>query len=359
MKNFRSIALVALATIVASLNATAATLPNCVGEYSAATWNNCLGTETIDAPPGFGRYEGEWKNGKRHGQGIFYFLKDGLIFMGEFQNGNIDGQGTLTNAKGETKPVDLKLEIYGGKSSLKTTNTTSPAPTTPPPVANAIQTLNGNWYSPQWKYGYVLQNGVGTATSTNSPNFNVGQNIIQLTATAHNKFSGQQVYTDGKFYNVTATLQPDGNLYFEGEKNVKWTMTRVGAATNIKPTTHDSSLKNSSHPMEVGMCMGMVSHAIANNLIRKDRLQKNTANITNKYQPAFARLSSVVDKCTRGSSSGEVFKVCISKLDDRNDREFMNGFASGYGAALAGYSGYGTSEGLSIAVLEQTCIGIN
>jgi TPR repeat protein len=105
------------------------------------------------------------------------------------------------------------------------------------PTNNSIQALNGNWYSSQWKYGYVLQNGVGTATSTNSPNFQVGQNIIRLTPIAPNKFSGQQVYTDGKFYNITATLQPDGTLYFEGEKNVKWTMARVGAVNGHRVNT--------------------------------------------------------------------------------------------------------------------------
>lgn len=95
--------------------------------------------------------------------------------------------------------------------------------------ANAqLSALDGNWYSKQWKYGYVLKNGIGTATSTNSPNFQVGQNIIQLTATSNTTFTGRQVYTDGKFYNVNARLQSDGRLYFEGEKNAKWVMERVG-----------------------------------------------------------------------------------------------------------------------------------
>lgn len=101
------------------------------------------------------------------------------------------------------------------------------------PIGNAqdaVDVLDGNWYSTQWKYGYVLKNGIGTATSTNSPNFKVGQNIIQLTATSPTTFAGRQVYTDGKFYNVQATLQADGRLYFEGEKNVKWVMERVGSS---------------------------------------------------------------------------------------------------------------------------------
>ena len=93
-----------------------------------------------------------------------------------------------------------------------------------------IQRLDGDWYSTQWGYSYTLKNGVGIATSTNSPNFQVGQNIIQLSATSATTFSGQQIYTDGKFYRVNVTLLADGRLYFEGEKNAKWVMDRVVVA---------------------------------------------------------------------------------------------------------------------------------
>lgn len=97
---------------------------------------------------------------------------------------------------------------------------------------SAINNIDGQWYSPEWRYGYVLRNGVGTATSTNSPNFQVGQNIIQLAATSANTFTGRQVYMDGRFYNVNVTLLSDGRLYFSGEKNVQWTMQRVGGTQN-------------------------------------------------------------------------------------------------------------------------------
>jgi hypothetical protein len=89
-----------------------------------------------------------------------------------------------------------------------------------------LKQLDGNWFSKQWKYGYQLKNGVGTATATNSPNFQIGQKIIHLTAKSATAFVGQQVYTDGKFYNITVTLLADGRLYFEGEKNAKWYMER-------------------------------------------------------------------------------------------------------------------------------------
>jgi hypothetical protein len=103
----------------------------------------------------------------------------------------------------------------------------------------AIQTIDGNWYSPQWGYGYTLKDGVGIATSTNSPNFQVGQNIIQLRALSATTFTGQQVYTDGRFYLVNVILQPDGRLYFEGEKNAKWLMERVAAAPQSSGTKNN------------------------------------------------------------------------------------------------------------------------
>jgi hypothetical protein len=106
-----------------------------------------------------------------------------------------------------------------------------------------IQRLDGDWYSTQWGYSYTLKNGVGIATSTNSPNFQVGQNIIQLSATSATTFSGQQVYTDGKFYRVSVVLQPDGRLYFEGEKNAKWVMDRVNVAPQRTENTF-SDTKN-------------------------------------------------------------------------------------------------------------------
>ena len=94
---------------------------------------------------------------------------------------------------------------------------------------NGISQLDGAWYSPQWKYGYELKNGIGTATSTNSVNFSVGDKIINLAPAGKDMFEGVQVYKDGNFYKVTATLLPDGRLYFQGEKNVSWYMERVGS----------------------------------------------------------------------------------------------------------------------------------
>lgn len=107
------------------------------------------------------------------------------------------------------------------------------------PLCVALGKLNGHWYSEKWKYGYELTNGVGVATSSNSNNFKVGDKIIRLIPTGSNTFSGEQVYTDGKFYKIDVKLGADGSLVFAGEKNISWVMTRT-ASTNsagTKPQT--------------------------------------------------------------------------------------------------------------------------
>ena len=77
-----------------------------------------------------------------------------------------------------------------------------------------VSRLDGEWYSPQWKYGYRLKNGVGIATSTNSPNYKPGDEIIRVFHVEGNYFEGEQVYRDGR-------------LFIMGERNVSWYMERV------------------------------------------------------------------------------------------------------------------------------------
>lgn len=137
--------------------------------------------------------------------------------------------------------------------------------------ANDISQLDGDWYSFKWKYGYSLSNGKGVAFATNSPNFKVGQEIIRLTPVGKNSFVGENIYKDGKFYKVKATLQPDGKLLFEGEKNVKWEMEKIDPETyssivNSKPAKQAKSKPERRNqaadpkPADVDLfCSGMLS----------------------------------------------------------------------------------------------------
>ena len=90
-----------------------------------------------------------------------------------------------------------------------------------------VSRLDGDWYSPKWKYGYRLKNGAGIATSTNSPNFKPGDEIIRIYHIEGNDFEGEQVYRDGRFYRIELTLENDGRLFIRGEGNISWYMERL------------------------------------------------------------------------------------------------------------------------------------
>jgi uncharacterized protein len=201
-----------------------------------------------------------------------------------------------------------------------------------------IATLDGNWHSPQWKYGYVLKDGMGIATSTNSPNFQVGQNIIQLTATSPNAFTGQQVYTDGKFYKVTATLLPDGRLSFVGEKNVKWVMERIGAPPQAsspasQTTTSAPSAAGNSPSFDCGKVTTMVEKLICTN----PELSKLDVSLAETYKEAVSKDRSIRDdqrawnveknKCSDVDCLKTTYEDRISELTNfivRYDRAALN-----------------------------------
>ena len=63
-----------------------------------ATHNNLDGHGTETYPDG-GFYEGEFKNGRRHGKGRFSFVS-GDIYEGDFRNDQLDGTGIYTNTDG-------------------------------------------------------------------------------------------------------------------------------------------------------------------------------------------------------------------------------------------------------------------
>ena len=128
--------LVTLAVLLGSAGESFA-LPECPGSPTNSkkvwtSWNNCEGTviSTI-----FGsKYVGEWKDGKRHGQGTLYYLADnqfkGDIYVGEFKDGKWHGQGTYTFADGRVKEG---IWEYGKFKYAKKTSPVVIAKKTPKP----------------------------------------------------------------------------------------------------------------------------------------------------------------------------------------------------------------------------------
>ena len=90
-------------------------LPPCTG----GNYSNCFGTHTF----GNGnKYVGEWKNGKRNGQGIFTWA-NGNKYVGEWENGRLHGHGTFTYAKSGKKYVgEYKKNKQHGKGTYTWAN---------------------------------------------------------------------------------------------------------------------------------------------------------------------------------------------------------------------------------------------
>jgi hypothetical protein len=69
----------------------ASDLPDCVGDRYG-TWNNCFGTYTW---PDGNKYVGEWKDGDFNGQGARTY-PNGDKYVGGFKDNKKNGRGTFT-----------------------------------------------------------------------------------------------------------------------------------------------------------------------------------------------------------------------------------------------------------------------
>jgi hypothetical protein len=226
-------------------------------------------------------------------------------------------------------------------------------------LANDITQLDGDWYSFKWKYGYSLSNGKGVAFASNSPNFKVGQEIVRLTAVGKNSFVGENVFKDGKFHKVKATLDQDGKLLFEGEKNVKWEMEKIDPETyssivNSKPekqakkkdTEMSGAGSGNDSQREIGTCIGFISKTIDVNgvenvdsrymkyLKKNNKLVTDVINTTRNYPQCF-EAGVIISDCLQAK------KVSSKTI----------GLMMGYNTGLTNYN-----DSVSKAVMSAACV---
>ena len=97
-----------------------------------------------------GKYEGEWKDGKMHGQGTMIY-SDGGNYKGEWKDGNKHGQGTVILFDGDKYEVEWK----DGKMHGQGTNITP----------------SGHKYEGEWKNGN--KHGQGTYIYPNGDKYEV------------------------------------------------------------------------------------------------------------------------------------------------------------------------------------------
>lgn len=121
MKNLVRFALLSLAFVLSGIAFGQSNLPACTEtNFLKRLWNgwsDCVGESTYASGD---KYVGEFKDGKRNGQGTYYFLADnkwkGNQYVGEFKDGEQTGQGVYYHlANNPLKGYRVVGEWYGGK----------------------------------------------------------------------------------------------------------------------------------------------------------------------------------------------------------------------------------------------------
>ncbi len=57
------------------------------------------------------KYEGEWKDDKPNGKGVYYYENGNKLYEGEWQDGEYDGKGVQYDEDGNIAPVEDEAEL--------------------------------------------------------------------------------------------------------------------------------------------------------------------------------------------------------------------------------------------------------
>jgi len=91
------------------------------GQCIEGDCENGYGIEGRHGPEGglndYDRYEGEWKNGQRHGQGVCSYSSPTATYKGEWKDDMYHGQGTLTGDYGYSYTGEWKNGKRHGKGT--------------------------------------------------------------------------------------------------------------------------------------------------------------------------------------------------------------------------------------------------
>jgi hypothetical protein len=95
----------------------------------------------------------------------------------------------------------------------------------PASTSSSSRTLDGQWFSVQFQYGFKIQGDIGIATLSNSPNFAPGDVILRFERQSEIEFRGEQIFTDGNWYAVSGRQADANTLAMTGGGQV-WTMSK-------------------------------------------------------------------------------------------------------------------------------------
>lgn len=147
------------------------TLPECQGN-DPSKWTACIG---INELKGVFRYVGEYKEGKKTGQGTLS-NSDGSQYIGNFKDEKFNGQGTYTYPNGNIHLGEFKDDEKNGKGTFTL--------------------ANGDKIIAEWKNGKILGTAVFLSSSTTTVN--------------RDKYYGEFNGNDGKYNGRGVLIKADG-----------------------------------------------------------------------------------------------------------------------------------------------------
>ena len=236
-------------------------LPPCPGSPASsrstiASWTDCFGTLTGSG----GKYVGEWKDGNPNGQGTETYAKSGNKYVGEYKDGKRHGHGTATYAGGNKYVGEYK----DGKKNGQGTFTFGPD-----------SKWAGDKYVGEFKVG--KRHRQGTYTSANGTKY-VGE-------WKDDKSHGQGTYTyadgrkyvgelkDDKQHGQGIRYNADGTVFQEGifednkfKYDQKATPTvNAEKSPEPKPSSRSNTDKIVSATSGTGFAVSSNGHVITNN----------------------------------------------------------------------------------------------
>jgi len=273
-------------------------LPPCPGSpltgsiSDVGSWSDCFGIRTISSGDWAGyKYVGEFRNGKRNGQGTQTFSAPhklaGQKYVGEFRDGKVNGQGTATFSAPHKGAVQKYVGEFRNQKKHGQGTLTFSAP----------HKLAGEKYVGEWKDG--SQHGQGTSTWS-APNKNAGEKYVGEFRNGKRHGQGIGTFADGR---VQEGIWE--NDRFQYAQKVTPTVT---ARKSAPPNTRRPSTRKRSDPNKIVSASSGTGFAVSS----------NGHVITNHH---------VIEGCqkVRIHHKGKSIPATVVTFDPRNDLALLKG----------------------------------
>ncbi|MCA8881342.1 MAG: hypothetical protein KDA73_15630 [Rhodobacteraceae bacterium] len=91
---------------------------------------------------------------------------------------------------------------------------------------NLLERIQGNWYSPDFDYGFDIEGDIGIATLSNAPGvYNAGDPMLRISEVREDAISGEQIFTNGHWYRVRISVLDENTIELDGRGFI-WKMIR-------------------------------------------------------------------------------------------------------------------------------------